>query len=121
MAEEECKNRQVVACLRCGSQLEIDDVVCCKVLNDFAGDAGDDGVRCCDTMDDSKELKALRQSPVPCTGLKTWASDAFKAVDGGLVVSTPLSTSRSRFGSMPFPSASSLQGSRVHQQKVLKA
>ena len=74
MTEETCrKDCSIAARLGCGSQLKIHDIVCCKVLNDFTGDAGDDGVCCCDTMDDPKQLKALRQSPVTCTALNTWA------------------------------------------------
>ena len=41
------------------AQLQILDIVCCKVFDDFLCDAGEDGMVCGDLMDDPKQLKHL--------------------------------------------------------------
>ena len=41
------------------AQLQILDIVCCKVFNDFLCDAGEDGMVCGDLMNDPKQLKHL--------------------------------------------------------------
>ena len=45
--------------LWCSAQLQILDIVCCKVFDNFLCDAGEDGMVCGDLMDDPKQLKHL--------------------------------------------------------------
>ena len=52
------------------AQLQILDIVCCKVFDDFLCDAGEDGMVCGDLMDDPKQQKNLSQGPLPCMELK---------------------------------------------------
>ena len=41
------------------AQLQILDIVCCKVFDDFLCDAGEDGMVCGDLMNDPKQLENL--------------------------------------------------------------
>ena len=49
------------------TQLQVLNIVCCKVLNHLLGDAGECCMVCCDLMDDPKHLEDLTEGTVSCT------------------------------------------------------
>ena len=53
-----------------GAQLQVLDIVCSKVLNDFLGDSSEDRMVCGDLMDHSEDLEHLAQGAVTCIALR---------------------------------------------------
>ena len=53
-----------------GAQLQVLDIVCSKVLNDFLGYASEDCMVCGDLMDHSEYLEHLAQDSVTCIALR---------------------------------------------------
>lgn len=53
-----------------GAQLQVLDIVCSKVLNDFLGDASEDCMVCGDLMDHCEDLKHLAQGSITCIAFR---------------------------------------------------
>ncbi len=70
-------DNRVVEHLRGGAQLQVLDIVCSKVLDDFLGDTSEDLMVCGDLMDNSEDLEDLTQGTVTCVALRLKPQDGF--------------------------------------------